>query len=350
MKVFSKIEKVPASMRGTLDFLGQVHCPIKDRFAKAWGNFESRYNTGPAGKIRGLVPMGGCGADVYYNIDAAGPKEKFPLVITDTGYQDFFTGDFLGTPEKIAWFGPSGRDDPVHPLFRNLSLKDPLGIFQVFGTMPHVILVNHRRLRGRPVPRRVADLSAPRYENSLGVGFAEDDISEILLLEIAKEQGEAGVRGLARNIGFTGRPQDLAADAVAERDGCCVYFMSWFFAHAIPRRDYIEIIWPDDGAVFNPLYALFRKPETDRDYEVRDTCASFLFSPELAQSLAGGWFVHVRPEVSYDLPPEAAFRWVGWDYILEKPIVSRIREIEAVYYDERNSAARTKQPPAIRTA
>jgi ABC-type Fe3+ transport system substrate-binding protein len=157
-----------------------------------------------------------------------------------------------------------------------------------------------------------------------------------------EEQGEAGIRGLARNIGFTGRPQDLAADAVANRDGCCVYFMSWFFAHAIPRRDYLEIIWPEDGAVFNPLYALFRKPETDREYEVREACASFLFGPELAQALAGVWFVHVHPGISYGLPPEATFRWVGWEYILEKPITSRIRKIEDIYYDERKSIVRKK--------
>jgi hypothetical protein len=126
--------------------------------------------------------------------------------------------------------------------------------------------------------------------------------------------------------------------------------MSWFFAHAIPRRDYLEIIWPEDGAVFNPLYALFKKPETDREYEAREACASFLFGPELARNLAGGWFVHVHPETHYGLPPEATFRWVGWDYILEKPVAGRIREIEDIYYDERKSAARKKQPPIIRTA
>jgi ABC-type Fe3+ transport system substrate-binding protein len=337
MKIFSKIEKVPASMRDTLDFLGQVHCPIKDRFSKSWEGFESRHNSGHATQIHGLVPMGGCGADVYYNIDAAETKEKFPPVMTDTGYHDFFTGDFFSSPEKLAWFGPSGRDDPVHPLFRNLSLKDPRGIFHVFGSMPHVILVNHRRLGGRPIPRRVADLSAPGLEVSLGTGFAEDDVSETLLLELWKEQGEEGIRGLARNIGFTGRPQDLAADAVANRDGCCVYFISWFFAHAIPRREYLEIIWPEDGAVFNPLYALFRKPETDREYAVREACASFLFGFDLARSLADSWFVHVRPGISYGLPSTATFRWVGWDYILEKPVARRIREIEDIYYDERKS-------------
>ena len=59
------IEKIPDSMRENLDFLGQVHCPIKDRFSKAWENFEARYNAGHKTQIRGVVPMGGCGADIY---------------------------------------------------------------------------------------------------------------------------------------------------------------------------------------------------------------------------------------------------------------------------------------------
>jgi ABC-type Fe3+ transport system substrate-binding protein len=344
MKKFSMIEKIPDSMRENLDFLGQVHCPIKDRFSKAWENFEARYNESHETRIRGVVPMGGCGADVYCNISTAAEREKFPPVVTDTGYQEFFTGNFLSSPEKLDWFGPSPREDPVHPLFRGHSLKDSRGVFHIFGSMPHVILINHRRLGGRPVPRRVADLSSGEYAGSLGTGFAEDDITELLLLEIWKEQGEAGIRALARNVGFAGRPQDLASDAVANRDGCCVYFMSWFFAHAVPRRDYLEIIWPEDGAVLNPLYALFRKPQTDRENEVREACASFLFGPELGRSLADGWFVHVHPEIQYGLPPQAKFRWVGWDYILEKPVVSRVQEIEEIYYDERNRPARGKRP------
>jgi ABC-type Fe3+ transport system substrate-binding protein len=343
MKKSNMIEKIPDSMRENLDFLAQVHCPIKDRFSRAWEEFAAQYNGGHKTQLRGVVPMGGCGADIYCNISTVEAREKFPLVVTDMGYQEFFTGNFLASPEKLGWFGSVPREDPAHPLFRDHALTDRRGLFHVFGAMPHVILVNHRRLGGRPVPRRVSDLSSGEYTGSLGTGFAEDDITELLLLELWKEQGEAGIRGLARNIGFTGRPQDLASDAVANREGCCVYFMSSFFAHAVPRRDHLEIIWPEDGAVLNPLYALFKKPETDRENEVREACASFLFSSELGRSLADSWFVHVHPELSYGLPPEAKFRWVGWDYILEKPVVSRVQEIEEIYYDERNRHNRDKK-------
>jgi ABC-type Fe3+ transport system substrate-binding protein len=150
-------------------------------------------------------------------------------------------------------------------------------------------------------------------------------------MEIHKEQGEKGIRALAQNIGFVGRAPEMAANAVGNRDGCCVYFMSWFFAHAVPKRDYLEIVWPEDGAVLNPMYALFKK---DQDLR-QEACAEFLFGKGLGQTMADGWFTHVNPEVKHKLPEGSKLRWVGWDYLYEKEITGKVKEIEAVYYDER---------------
>jgi ABC-type Fe3+ transport system substrate-binding protein len=108
--------------------------------------------------------------------------------------------------------------------------------------------------------------------------------------------------------------------------------MSWFFANAVPKRDYLEIVWPDDGAVLNPLYALIKKDLS----EAQRAVAEWLFSRELGQIMADGWFAHVNGSVNHALPADAKIRWVGWDYIYEKGLVQRVREIEAVYYDERS--------------
>jgi ABC-type Fe3+ transport system substrate-binding protein len=331
MQKLSIIEKIPDSMRENLDFLGQVHCPIKDRYSRLWKEFQEQYNSTHETKLRGAVPMGGCGIDAYYNISAVESREKYPSVVTDTGFAEFFTGDFLETPKKLAWFSSRPLPDPVNPLFRNLDLKDPRGIFTIYGAMPYVFLVNHKRLEGRPAPRRIADLTAADYDGSVGVGFAPDDISELLLLEIWKEQGERGIRALAHTIGFTGRAPEMAADAVANRDGVCVYLISWFFAHAVPKRSHLEIVWPEDGALFSPLYALFKDEETER----QKACGEFLFGPELGRIMAGGWFAHVHPGVHHAAPEGASLRWTGWDYLYEKKVTRRVEEIEAVYYDER---------------
>ncbi|MDR3170660.1 MAG: ABC transporter substrate-binding protein [Treponema sp.] len=322
---------IPDSLREELDFLGRVYCPLKERFSQAYYAFEADYNQSHEPKLRGVSPTGkggGADHDMYNNLTTIQTKEKFPAVVTDIGYGEFFTGDFLATSEKHAWFAPVPTPQPVHPLFRNLDLQDPKGIFSIYGAMPYVLLVNHKRLKGRPVPRRISDLSAPEYVKSVAAGYAPDDITELLLLEIWKEQGEQGIHALARNIGLAGRAPEMAADAIAPREGCCVYVMSWFFAHAVPKRDYLEILWPEDGALFCPLYGITKVDGDER----QKACVDFLFSAELGRTLVAGRFAHINPLVHHPTPDGAAFRWVGWEYLYEKNITERVREIEAVYY------------------
>ncbi|MDR3337581.1 MAG: ABC transporter substrate-binding protein [Treponema sp.] len=338
MRIKSIIDMMPDSPRDVPDFFGQVHCPIKTKFSRAWDAFKDGYNAAHEPGIQGIVPLGGCGVDINFNISTAASPEKLPAIITDSGYSEFFTGGFLSSPEKMSWFASRPLPEPVHPLFRNLDLRDPRGIFSIYGAMPYVLLVNHNRLKGRPAPRRIADLSAPEYESSVGVGFAPDDISELLLLEIWKEQGEEGIRALAHTAGFIGRAPEMAANAVGNRDGCCVYFISWFFAHAVPKREYLEIVWPDDGAVLDPMYAVMRRDLTAPQKD----CGDFLFGETLGKTMAEGWFAHVNGKVRHPAPEGAFFRWPGWDYLYEKDIPRRVQEIEAVFYDERRKIPAAK--------
>lgn len=338
MRIKSIIDMMPDSPREVPDFFGQVHCPIRIKFTQAWDTFKNEYNAAHEPGIRGVVPQGGCGVDINFNISTVTSPENFPAIITEGSYGEFFTGSFLSSQEKMSWFASHPLPEPVNPLFRNIDIRDPRGIFSIYGGMPYVLLVNHNRLKGRPVPKRIADLSAPAYEGSVGVGFAPDDISELLLLEIWKEQGEEGIRGLAHTTGFIGRAPEMASDAVSNRDGCCVYFISWFFAHAVPKRDYLEIIWPDDGAVLNPMYAVMQRELTAS----QKACGDFLFGETLGNVMAEGWFAHVNAAVRHLAPAGAFFRWPGWDYLYEKDITQRVQEIEAVFYDERRKIPSAK--------
>ncbi|MDR3115657.1 MAG: ABC transporter substrate-binding protein [Treponema sp.] len=326
-------EVIPDSLREPLDFIGHIYCPVKERFSQAYLEFESAYNRTHEPTLRGIVPLGSCEMDIYSQISTIQTWEKFPGLVTEAGYGDFFTGTFLTNREKRTWFAPWPAPQPVNPLFQGIDLQDPLGIFSIYGAMPYVFLVNHKRLGNRPVPRRIGDLTGPVYEDLVGTVYSPEDITELLLLEIWKEQGEPGIRGLAHTIGLAAGTRELAASALGNRGKAYgVYIMSWFFAHAVPKRDYLEILWPDDGALFCPLYALVKRERTAS----QTACGEFLFSKNLGTVMAEGWFTHIHPEVTHGAPQGARFRWVGWEYIYEKPIRRRVTEIEQVYYAERN--------------
>jgi ABC-type Fe3+ transport system substrate-binding protein len=264
---------------------------------------------------------------------------KFPSIDTEGGYEEFFKPDFLDAHERLKFFKALPLPDKINPVFNGLQLRDPKGIFTIYGAMPYVLLVNHKCLRGRPVPRRISDLTRPEYFASVGSVYAINDITELLLLEIWKEQGEAGIRALARNISFGGREAAIAEDALASDtrggSGVSVYVLSWIAANSVPKRDYLEIVWPDDGAIFCPLYAVAKKETEAAQIERQKTCADFLFSSGLGTAMAETYLVHLNAEVKHKTPNNARFRWVGWDYIYETPVEERVKEIEYIFNDEK---------------
>jgi ABC-type Fe3+ transport system substrate-binding protein len=322
--------------REELDFLGSVYCPCKERFAAAFHDFEKAYNAGKNGsdKLRGVVPSERRGDDKYYNIASIRTKEKFPAIVTASGYLEFLRTDFIANAESgpmRGWFAPLPPPSPVNPLFEGLHLHDPKNIFSIYGAMPYILVVNHKRLHGRPAPRRIASLIAPELNAGIAVPYRADDISEHLLLAIWKNYGEEGIQSLARNVIKTGHAPELISDAIANKDdGACVYLMSWFFANTVPKRDYLEIVWPEDGALFCPLYAVSKAELT----ETQKAAAAFLFGAELGQAMADGWYAHINPRARYKLSPDTSprFQWVGWDYIYEKPLEQRVAEIEKIFY------------------
>jgi ABC-type Fe3+ transport system substrate-binding protein len=267
---------------------------------------------------------------------------KFPSIDTEGGYEEFFKADFLNAGEKLPLFKALPLPDKINPIFNGLQLRDPKGIFTIYGAMPYVLLVNHKQLRGRPVPRRISDISKPEYSASVGSVYAINDITELLLLEIWKEQGAAGIRALARNISFGGREAAIAEDALASDttgSGVSVYVLSWIAANSVPKRDYLEIVWPEDGAIFCPLYAIAKKEAEAAQIERQNACAGFLFSAELGAAMAETYLVHVNADVRHKTPPNARFRWVGWDYLYETPVEERVKAIENIFNDEKKRMA-----------
>jgi ABC-type Fe3+ transport system substrate-binding protein len=326
---------VDDSEREELDFFGSIFCPCKERFATAYRGFEERYNAGKNSKekLHGVVPSEHRLDDRYHNLTIIKTKEKFPAITTAGGYLEFLRTDFIANAENgfmRGWFAARSPASPVHPFFEGLQLHDPKNIFSIYGAMPYILVVNHKRLKERKAPRRIADLIAPEFRSSIAVPYSIDDITEHLLLSIWKNYGSDGIEALARNVIMTGRAPELIADAIAHKDdGACVYLMTWFFANTVPKRDYLEIVWPQDGALLCPLYAVLKAELSEK----QKAAAAFLFGAELGQAMADGWYTHINPDVRYKLPPDKTqrFQWIGWDYIYEKPLDQRVAEIETVF-------------------
>jgi ABC-type Fe3+ transport system substrate-binding protein len=331
---------VQDSERSELDFLGKIFCPFKESYGNVWRSFAAEYNASincnlssvsPKNELRIAVPTS-MKDDSYNDLTYIKDFSKFPSIVTDSGYDEFFGADFISKAEKSDLFSTIPLPNDINPIFTDLTLKDPKGIFTIFGAMPYILLVNHNRLHGRPVPRRISDLTKSEYAGSIGSLYSINDITEHLLLEIWKEQGQEGIRSLARNIGFGGRAPALVEDALSNDGVCCVYVISLNFAHSIEKHDFLEIIWPQDGALFCPLYAIAKKQNSALEIAKSKVITDFLFAERLGEVLAKSWLSPVNAKIK--LPADARYRWVGWDYIYEIPIAERVSQIEKIFFDK----------------
>lgn len=330
MKKYPEIKLVPDEMRKKLDFLGYIYCPAKEVFSEKIKKFiELKELEGK--NIKAVVPMGACGKDEYFNINKIKDIDKFPTIITGAGFTEFFEEEFMERFIYSGYFGETNYKGNLNNTYEGLDLKDPKGFYNIYSSFPYVILVDERKFKDRPIPSSWEEILDEKYENSIVVGHTEEDINEIVLLYIYRNFGEKGIRALARNIIRPMGNVEMARYAAEnQKSENAIYIIPYFFAKASPKKDYLKIVWPKEGGFLCPLYIMVKKERKN----CLDELIDYLYSEELGQELANKYFPHINENVANKIPNEGKLQWLGWDFIHEKNIITRIREIEEIFYDQ----------------
>lgn len=238
------------------------------------------------------------------DIDAA------PDLILTTDYNLFnkhFASRFIDTGLYTAL-----QLQPVHAMLNGLGLPDPQGWYQVIAVNPVVVVVDHKQLGSLPVPAAWADLLQPEYEQLIVLNGASGDFDDIVLLNIYKQYGDAGIAALSRSVRTGMHPSQMIKTMAGNQPGRPpIYIMPCFFANTLPPSVDASIIWPRDGTPLTPLSYLVK---TAKAAELVDLLA-YLSGPELGRICAGAWFPSLHPQAEYKLPAAASLTWIGWDYI-----------------------------------
>lgn len=331
MKKFPEMKLVPDEMREKLDFLGYIYCPAKEVFSDKIKEFIELKKDKDEKDIKAVVPMGGCGKDEFFNINKIKDINKFPSVITGAGFSEFFEEEFTNRFIDGGCFEDLGYISNLNTTYKDLDLKDPKGCYNIYSSFPYVFLVDVRKLKNRPIPLSWEEILDEKYAKSIAIGHSEEDINEVVLLYTYKNFGEEGIKALARNINTPMGTIEMAQAAGANQQSeNAIYIIPYFFAKAAPKKDYLKVIWPEEGGLLCPLYVMVKK---DRENYV-DELISYLYSEDLGQSIANKYFPHVNKNVDNKIPNDGKLQWLGWDYIHEKNIITRVREIEEIFYEE----------------
>jgi ABC-type Fe3+ transport system substrate-binding protein len=297
--------------KGHLDFLAYIVCPLKHLFKDGLEAVLQDYRRRTGKTFNCFVPMGCGGADPYEDIWRAESIGEFPDLVISVGFDNLFKRSFLERFVARGYFR-AAQPQPVAPVFAECGIVDPDGWHTVYGIFPYIIMVDHQKLGDLPVPRSWGDLLNPVYRKRIIVGGSLDDLSEVLLLDFYKEFGAEGVAKLAANVKDAWHASKMAKTAgTGNPDGAAIYVAPWFFASTCPHKGVVSLIWPREGALASPLYLLAKAERLEELKVVVD----YVTSKEFGEKAAATRFPMLHPEVDNQLPPDAKFKWLGWDYI-----------------------------------
>jgi len=319
----------PAATGGGLNLFALLPCPLKVPLEEAFNGFLETLTDAQRSRLSYCIE-GNANTQIEYAdyADHFETDTDMPDIIITPGFNSFYH------PRFVERFIKTGRFSGVN-LFAGDRHLSPLGVidpdshYTMLAMNLLVLVVDHTRLGNRPVPRKWADLLDPVYEKSVAIrGNRVGTFCETLLMSLHKDFGDDGLARLGRNVAWGWHPSQMVkAAGSGKEDTPAISAMPLFFANAIKNRDKVSIVWPEDGALVSPVTMLVK---TDKREELR-YLIDFLIGPQVAAICAGAAFPALHPVVDNRLPDNAAFKWIGWDYVKDNDLKALIAETNAAF-------------------
>jgi len=306
-------------MKGAgLNLLALLPCPVKVPLEQAFGDFLSSLDPQRSASLNcRLEGNANIESEYYDTIEYITSLDELPDIIISPGFNSFFEPAFVSRFIHTGLFTSVNHYAGDRHLSK-LGVCDPNGHYTMLAMNLLVPVVDYKRLGKRSVPKQWQDLLVPEYADSMAIrGHKDGTFCETLLMTIFKDCGKEGLASLGRNVRYGWHPSQMVKAAQGSMpDAPAISVMPLFFAQNLAGRDDIEIVWPEDGALISPVTMLVK---TAKAGALSDLVA-FLAGPQVSAIFAHAFFPAVHPEVDNCLPDNAAFKWIGWDYITDRNV------------------------------
>lgn len=303
----------PASAKH-LNFLGSFTCPLKLYFKDSFIELLSDYHEKTGKSFDWFIPSGnGYGSSMheYRDMWKARSIDAFPDVVASLGFGDYFRKDFVNNFINKGYFKQLQKKK-INKDFTDINIQDPDGNYNIYSIFPLVMMIDNHELGNLPMPRRWEDLLKPIYKNKIVITGVDKNLAQLLPLYIFKEHGDNGLKMLASNIKCGCHASKMSKIAgTTSTQGGAIYILSWFFAKACPRRNAVTVVWPEDGAIAEPIFLLVKQSKINEVAVITDYITGETYGRKSVEySLPV-----LNPNVDNKLPKDAKFKWLGWDYI-----------------------------------
>ncbi|MFT8320269.1 MAG: ABC transporter substrate-binding protein [Bacillus sp. (in: firmicutes)] len=309
--------------------IGLLPCPLKVPFE----SFLTSYVQGDkGGNLRYFIKSNAnTQFDFFPYLKECQEIEEIPDMMIAPGFSYFFHQEFRERFVDKGYFQSVGRKEK-NPSLGKLPLQDPEGHYTILCFNPTVMLVDRTNHPDMPLPKRWKDLLRPEYERSVAIrGHQHRDFCEGILLNMYKEHGEEAVRKLGKAVKVGLHPAEMVKLAGSGRsDAPKISAIPYSFSKLIRPKKNVSVIWPEDGAIVNPMVMMVK---SNTSSEV-NKLAEFLAEKEIGTFFSEAFFPSYHPLVDNGLPKESTFKWLGWEFLREKDIAQLTTELEEVFLEE----------------
>jgi ABC-type Fe3+ transport system substrate-binding protein len=323
----------PGPSSRTWDFLGSVPVPLRQRICDSVVDAAAGQLADGGAPLHCCFPAGHSGISLIRRLRYIRSLENFPNMLVSAEHGNLFNRRFheeYVAPGAFSACQPEGLAEA----FSECGLIDPQGSIGVFAVAPFVLLIDHERLGGRPVPRRWADLLDPIYRGQvIFSGWRRpgeryySQYNKFFLLSIAREFGLEGVAKLLQNAPALMHSAQMPRMAGSGSSPGGIYVLPWLMADMCPRRGQTGIVWPEDGALAYPLWLTVKAEKR----QALDTLVRYFHGAELGAYLNANRYPALAPGCGQGLPEGAKLKWLGWDYIRHRSTAKVVKAAGALF-------------------
>ncbi|OAA92919.1 ABC transporter substrate-binding protein [Clostridium coskatii] len=317
-----------------LNLLGYVPVPIKRALKENLDKLIYRYKEKKGKILKCYVPCGHSQDQRYLSMWEVKDINEFPDVLITFGFESYFNREFFYNLVEKGYFKCAWHGAHINKDFSGIECGYNEGGYTMYSVSPYILLVDKKKIGSLDVPKIWSDLFKVEYKNNIIVEGRKDFISSTILHYIYKDYGEEGIRKLASNVKDVWAPAKMARSAgTPNSDGAAIYIMPWFFAKCCSGKDDTFIVWPEDGAFIYPLYMLIKKSKWDELHEI----VKLITGKEFGGECAEGCCPSLNPCVDNELPKNAKFKWIGWNYIKSNDMCKLKNYLNSIFVNSINS-------------
>lgn len=307
-----------------LDLLALMPCPLKVALEKEISivikEINSDYKTSLTCRI---VSNAVAQEEIFNEIALCKSLEDLPNLMIAPGFSRFFYHDFTKNFRRAGCFESIAGPAPAK-VFRELKIMDPEGYYDILAFNPLVFLVDKTKDRELATPLRWSDLTRSEYRRKVAYrGHNDREFCEGILLNVYKEMGIEGIRKLGESVKCRLHPAQMAKYAGSKSEAApSVSVIPYSFACMARPNKHVEIVWPEDGAIVNPLVMLVKKDCTPAVKKL----AMELSATKIGSIFSKGGFYPLCPGDMENLESRS-FKWLGWEFITNNNLHSLLKDL-----------------------